>query len=273
MAGGRPLQPLTLAAEERDQLQAWTRRRKTSQQLTLRSRIVLMAADGEANKDIARHLHVTPATVGKWRGRFLRNRLDGLCDEPRPGVPRTISDAQVEEVVTRTLESTPPNATHWSTRSMAKAAGISQTTVVRIWHAFGLQPHRQETFKLSTDPQFVAKVRDVVGLYLNPPERALVLCVDEKSQVQALDRSQPMLPMAPGSPERRTHDYFRHGTTSLFAALDVKSGQVIGRCHQRHRAKEFLAFLRYVDAAVRQSQPPGTQVHLVLDNYATQQEG
>jgi transposase len=265
MALGRPLVPLTLTDAECDELERWTRRQKTAQALALRARIVLLAAAGTSNTEIAAKLGVSGATVGKWRQRFLQRRTDGLLDEPRPGVPRTISDAQVEALIVRTLETTPPDATHWSTRSMAKASGLSQSTVSRIWRAFSLQPHRAETFKLSTDPLFIEKVRDIVGLYLNPPERALVLCVDEKTQVQALDRTQPLLPMRPGQIERRTHDYVRHGTTSLFAALDVATGQVIGDCHRRHRSVEFRKFLDTIDAAV----PADLDVHLVVDNYGT----
>jgi transposase len=261
------LEPLTLAGDERAKLEAWVRRPKTSQRLALRSRIVLAAAAGEANTAIARRLRVTLPTVGKWRSRFLADRLEGLVDEPRPGAPRTITDADVEAVVTKTLESKPKDATHWSTRGMAKACGLSQTAVARIWRAFGLQPHRHETFKLSTDPFFVEKVRDVVGLYLNPPDRAVVLSVDEKSQVQALDRTQPLLPMTPGQAERGTHDYERHGTTSLFAALNVATGQVIGQCYRRHRQQEFVKFLDAIDAAVPVED--GVSVHLILDNYGT----
>jgi len=214
---------------------------------------------------IARRERVTKATVGKWRSRFLRKRLDGLLDEPRPGVPRTITDADVEMVITTTLETTPRDATHWSTRSMAKAAGLSQSAISRIWRAFALQPHRVDTFKLSKDPLFIDKVRDIVGLYLNPPDHAMVLGVDEKSQIQALDRSAPILPLQPGLPERRTHDYRRHGTTSLFAALDVATGKVIGECHRRHRSQEFLQFLKTIDANV----PSELDLHLILDNYGT----
>ena len=213
------LAPVDLAADERAQLASWTRRRSSAQALAMRSRIVLLAADGRTNSEIARELGIHRNVAGKWRSRFLEHRLDGLTDEPRPGRPRTITDEQVEEVIVRTLETTPKDATHWSTRSMAREVGLTQSAVLRIWKAFGLQPHRQETWKLSKDPQFIDKVRDVVGLYLNPPERAVVLCVDEKSQIQALDRSAPVLPMMPGMPERRTHDYVRHGTTTLFAAL------------------------------------------------------
>ena len=254
MPPGRPLIPFTLSDDERAMLQSWTRRRTTAQALAQRARVVLECAAGKANRTIARELRLDEDTVGKWRQRFLLKRVDGLLDEPRPGAPRTIADAEVERVVTLTLESTPRDATHWSTRAMAARCGLSQSTVGRIWRAFGLQPHRTETFKLSRDPLFIDKVRDIVGLYLDPPARALVLCVDEKSQIQALDRSQPLLPMRPGQVERRTHDYVRHGTTSLFAALDVKTGEVIGQCHRRHRAAEFRKFLNAIDAVV----PPGT---------------
>ena len=261
------LKPLILAADERSKLEAWVRRPKTSQRLALRSRIILAAVEGKSNTEIAGELGVTLPTVGKWRQRFLDDRLEGLVDEPRPGAPRTITDAQVEEVVTKTLESKPKNATHWSTRSMAEAAGLSQTAVARIWRAFELKPHLRETFKLSTDPYFVEKVRDVVGLYLNPPERAIVLSVDEKSQCQALDRTQPILPMTPGQAERGTHDYERHGVTSLFAALDVATGKIIGECHRRHRQQEFVKFLDTIDAAIPAEN--GVTIHLILDNYAT----
>jgi transposase len=262
---GRPLTPIVPTAEERAALDSWARRRTTAQALALRARIVLRAADGDTNTAIARRERVTKATVGKWRGRFLQKRLEGLLDEPRPGAPRSITDADVEALITKTLETTPRDATHWSTRSMAKATDLSQSAISRIWRAFGLQPHRVETFKLSKDPQFIDKVRDIVGLYLDPPDRALVLCVDEKSQIQALDRSAPILPLAPGVSERRTHDYRRHGTTSLFAALDVASGKVIGECHRRHRSQEFLRFLKTIDANV----PADLDIHLILDNYGT----
>lgn len=265
--GGRPMQPLTLTDDERQTLRAWARRPKAAQRLALRSRIVLACGDGQDNGSVAAKLGVNRATVGKWRRRWLDARLDGLCDEPRPGAPRTIADAKVEEVITKTLETKPKNATHWSTRSMAEEVGLSQTAISRAWRAFGLKPHLSETFKLSTDPLFIDKVRDVIGLYLAPPERALVLCVDEKSQVQALDRTQPLLPMAPGSPERHTHDYARHGTTSLFAALDVATGKVIGKCYKRHRAREFLKFLDQIDATVTREE--GVEIHLILDNYGT----
>lgn len=267
MPAGRPLAPLTLTADERAKLTAWSRRPKSAQRLALRAKIVLAAADGRSNTAVAADLRVTLPTVGKWRGRFLAKRLDGLTDEPRPGPTRTITDAHVEAVVTKTLESKPANATHWSTRGMARATGLSQTAISRIWRAFGLQPHRADTFKLSTDPYFVEKVRDVVGLYLDPPDRAVVLSVDEKSGTQALDRTQPVLPMTPGQAERGTHDYVRNGTTSLFAALDVATGRVIGRCHRRHRHQEFVKFLDQIDAAVPAGD--GVTIHLVLDNYAT----
>lgn len=266
MRTGRPLPPLTLSDEERQTLEGWTRRRKTAQQLALRSRIVLLTAAGRTNTAVAGQLQVCIQTVGKWRERFRLQRLEGLLDEPRPGAPRRISDAQIEDVLVRTLESTPPNATHWSSRGLAAATGLSQRTIVRVWQAFGLQPHRVETFRFSADPQFIDKVRDIVGLYLNPPERAIVLSVDEKSQVQALDRTQPLLPMRPGQAERRTHDYVRHGTTSLFAALNTATGAVVGHCHRRHRHQEFLRFMERIDTQPREA---GTQVHLILDNYGT----
>lgn len=267
MKTGRPLRELVLSDDEREKLEQWTRRPKTSQRLALRSRIVLACASGLSNTEVARRLHVTMPTVGKWRSRFLEDRLEGLVDEPRPGAPRSVLDRHVEEVVTRTLEAKPEAATHWSTRSMAKAAGLSPSTIARIWRAFGLKPHRTETFKLSTDPLFVEKVRDVVGLYLNPPDRAVVLCVDEKSQVQALDRTQPLLPLEPGQAERHTHDYARHGTTCLFAALNVATGSVIGKCHRQHRQQEFVKFLDQIDATVPKE--PGVTIHLVMDNYGT----
>ena len=262
---GRPLVPFVLGESEREALERWVRRRKTAQQLALRSRIVLGCAEGISNRDVAEALGVHEATVCKWRGLFLRKRLDGLVDEPRPGAPRKISDATVERIVTTTLESTPPDATHWSTRDLAKRIGVSQSTVSRIWRAFNLQPHRVESFRLSNDPLFVEKVRDIVGLYMNPPDHAVVLSVDEKSQIQALERAQPLLPMRPGQPERRTHDYLRHGTTTLFAALDVATGEVLGECYARHRAREFLRFLRAIDDNV----PADLDVHLIVDNYAT----
>lgn len=265
MRTGRPKTPLVLKEEERERLESWARRRKTEQGLAQRARIVLACAEGRFNSEVAASLAVTNQTVGKWRRRFIEKGLEGLLDEPRPGAPRSIGDTAVEEVITRTLESQPRDATHWSTRSMAEATGMSQSSIVRIWHAFGLQPHRVETFKLSTDPQFIEKVRDIVGLYLNPPDRSLVLCVDEKAQIQALDRSQPMLPLRPGQVERRTHDYVRHGTTSLFAALDAASGEVIGELHRRHRTIEFRKFLDTIEANV----PSKLDIHLVMDNYGT----
>jgi transposase len=264
---GRPKRALTLDPDEKQTLEQWARRPKSAQRLALRSRIVLACAEGLNNTQVAQRLGVTLPTVGKWRARFLEDRLEGLVDEPRPGAPRTISDAQVEQVITRTLESKPEAATHWSTRGMAQASGLSQTAIVRIWHAFGLQPHRATTFKLSTDPLFIEKVRDVVGLYMSPPDNAIVLSVDEKSQVQALDRTQPLLPLEPGQVERHTHDYVRHGTTSLFAALNVATGQVIGKCHQRHRQQEFLKFLELIDTTLPRE--PGVEIHLVMDNYGT----
>jgi transposase len=256
---------IEFAEGEREQLESWSRRRLSAQGLALRCRIVLAAAEGLKNTEIAGRLQISPTTVRKWRSRFAEYRLDGLLDEPRPGRLRTVSDQQVEEVITRTLESTPKDATHCSTRSMATELGLSQSAVHRIWKAFGLQPHRQETWKLSKDPQFVEKVKDVVGLYLDPPERAVVLCVDEKSQIQALDRTAPILPMLPGVPQRATHDYKRAGTSSLYAALDIASGQVIGSLHSRHRAIEFKKFLATIDREV----PGHLDVHLVLDNAST----
>ncbi len=265
MSRGRPTPPVILSSEERETLERWRRRHSTSQALALRARIVLGCADGATNTAIAKDLKLTKQTVGKWRSRFLVRRLDGLLDEPRPGAPRSITDAEVERVVVQTLETKPKDATHWSTRSLAKAAGLSRSSVHRIWQAFGLRPHRSESFKLSTDPLLIEKVRDIVGLYLDPPDRALVLSVDEKPQIQALDRSQPILPMRPGQIERRTHDYARHGTTSLFAALNVKTGKVIAEHHRRHRSIEFRKFLDTIDANV----PKTLDIHLVLDNYGT----
>ena len=262
---GRPVAALVLSAEEKAYLERQVRRHRVARSLSERCRIILRCADGLSSKAVGAELGVHEHTVGKWRRRFLKDRIDGLYDEARPGRPRTIDDDQVAAVIERTLATTPHDATHWSIRSMAKQTGLSHTTIRRIWTAFGLQPHRSETFKLSTDPLFVDKVRDIVGLYLSPPDRALVLCVDEKSQIQALDREQPVLPMMPGMPERRTHNYVRHGTTSLFAALDVASGFVIGKCYKRHRASEFLDFLKEIDARV----PDDLDIHVVMDNYAT----
>jgi transposase len=267
MALGRSKTELIVSIAERNELERLTRRPKTQQRLAERARIVLACAKGPSNIEVADALGISRATVGKWRARFIERRIQGLLDEPRPGTPRTIGDDAVERVVTMTLESKPKNATHWSTRSMARATGMSQTAISRIWRSFGLQPHRAETFKLSEDPYFIEKVRDVVGLYMAPPQHAIVLCVDEKSQVQALDRTQPLLPMRPGQAERRTHDYVRYGTTSLFAALDTATGAVIGKCLRRHRHQEFLQFLRHLDATVER--PAGTTIHLILDNYGT----
>jgi len=265
MATGRPTKPLNVTAEEKKKLTMLVRRPKTGQALAIRARIVLGCSDGLSNGEVAKRLQITGATVCKWRERFRVGRLEGLLDEPRPGAPRSITDDQVEEVITKTLESMPANSTHWSTRLMAEKTGLSQTAIVRIWRAFGLQPHRVENFKFSKDPQFVEKVRDIVGLYLNPPDRAIVLCVDEKSQVQALNRTQPILPLAPGVPARQSHDYERHGVTSLFAAMDVASGVTISSCYRRHRHQEFLRFLNDIDASL----PSGFDVHLVMDNYGT----
>jgi len=256
---------IELSVEERAQLEGWARRRTSAQALAQRSRVVLAAAEGLKNTEIAQRLGISRKMATTWRSRFAEHRLDGLLDEPRPGRPRTVTDEQVEEVIVRTLESTPKDATHWSTRSLAAEVGLTQSAVHRIWRAFGLQPHRQERWKLSKDPQFVDKVRDVVGLYLNPPERAVVLCVDEKSQIQALDRTAPIFPMLPHTPERATHDYKRSGTSSLYAALDITTGQVIGSLHTRHRAIEFKKFLATIDREV----PAELAVHVVLDNSST----
>ena len=256
---------IVLSDRERVQLESWERRRTSAQALAERSRIVLAAAEGLKNTEIADRLGVHRGSVTKWRNRFAEHRLDGLTDDPRPGRPRAITDEKVDEVITRTLESAPKDATHWSTRSMAAEVGLTQTAVSKIWRAFGLQPHRQDSWKLSKDPLFVEKVRDVVGLYLNPPERAVVLCVDEKSQIQALDRTAPILPMLPGPPQRATHDYKRHGTSSLYAALDIATGKVIGSLHARHRAVEFKKFLVTLDREV----PSELDVHLILDNAST----
>lgn len=262
---GRVADAVVLSSEERAFLEAQVRRHKAARSLSDRCRMILLCAEGFRSKEVAERLGVHEHTVGKWRRRFVKDRIEGLTDEYRPGRPRTVSDAQVAEVIERTLNTTPKDATHWSIRSMAAETGLSHTTIRRIWTAFGLQPHRSEAFKLSTDPLFVDKVQDIVGLYMSPPNRAIVLCIDEKSQIQALDREQPVLPMAPGVAERRTHTYTRNGTTSLFAALDIATGAVIGKCYKRHRASEFLDFLKRIDAAV----PKGPDVHLVMDNYAT----
>src|SRR6267154_807834 len=262
---GRPkIEIPTLTPEERAALERLAARPRSSRQLAFRAKIILRCADGAANKDVARELRADRGTIGKWRSRFIAERLDGLHDEPRPGAERTISDDAVEAVVTKTLESTPRGRTHWSTRSMARNVGLSHSSIGRIWRAFGLQPHRTESVRLSQDPFLVEKVRDVVGLYMSPPDNAVVLCIDEKSQIQALERAQPILPMDLGRPERRTPDYFRHGTTDLFAALDVATGRVIGKCYQQHRAKDLRAFLREVEKAV----PAELEVHVVIDNLS-----
>jgi transposase len=262
---GRPKAELVLSDDERETLERWVRRPKSAQALALRCRIVLECASAQTNREVSRRLGVSEATVSKWRRRFITLRLEGLHDEPRPGVPRSITDDDVEALIVATLEQTPTDATHWSTRSMAKATGMSQSAVSRIWRAFGLKPHLVDSFKLSPDPLFVEKVRDVVGLYLNPPEGALVLCVDEKTQIQALDRTAPVLPLRPGLPERRTHDYVRGGTTNLYAALDIASGQVISDMTERHRALEFRRFLNLINRSV----PEDLDVHMVVDNSST----
>lgn len=262
--GPRPAE-ITLTDDERAELEGWSRRRTTASGLAMRSRIVLAAADGGSNTEVAQRLGLDRSTVRRWRVRFVEQRCDGLLDEPRPGRPRSIDDSRIKDLITTTLESAPKNATHWSTRSMAEHLDLSQSTVSRVWRAFGLAPHKQDSWKLSKDPLFTEKVRDVVGLYMNPPERALVLCVDEKTQIQALDRTQPIFPMMPGTPQRASHDYVRNGTSSLYAALDIASGKVIGSLHSRHRATEFIAFLRKIDAEV----PADLGVHLVMDNAST----
>lgn len=265
MGTGRPKTTLTLSEDELQILESMARRSRSAPQIARRARIILKCASGLDNKTVAKKLRVTPQMVGKWRSQFISERLEGLHDEARPGAPRQIADAQVEDVIIRTLEQTPRGATHWSTRTMAKATGLSRMTISRIWRAFGLQPHRTETFKLSPDPLLIEKIRDIVGLYVDPPEHAMVLCIDEKSQIQALDRTQPLLPMRPGQVERRTHDYRRHGTTSLFAALEVRTGQVIGQTRRRHRSVEFRKFLDQVEANV----PADLHVHVIMDNYGT----
>ena len=262
MRTGRPKAELVLTDEEQRELEALAKRRRSASALAQRARMILACAAGEDNKTVARRVRVAPATVGKWRRRFIEDRMAGLMDEPRPGAPRQITDEQIEDVIVRTLESTPEGATHWSSRDMAKATGLSHMTISRIWRAFGLKPHRTETFKLSPDPLLIDKVRDIVGLYLNPPDHAVVFCVDVKPQIQALDRTAPLLPLQPGQVERRTHDYKRHGTTSLYAALNVKSGEVTGRTFSRQRARELRAFLNEIQANV----PEDLEIHIILDN-------
>src|SRR5438477_2325563 len=265
MRTGRPKQPLIITDEERERLESLAHRARSQALLARRARVVLACAEGLDNQTVARKLRCSVGMVGKWRDRFLRARLEGLYDEPRPGAPRTVSDDQVEQIVIQTLESTPRGETHWSTRGLAKATGLSRMTISRIWRAFGLQPHRRDTFKLSPDPLLIEKVRDIVGLYMNPPDHAVVFCVDEKSQIQALDRTQPLLPLQPGQVERGPHDYKRYGTTSLFAALEVKTSRVIGQLRRRHRSVEFRKFLDVIEAQA----PAGLEVHLILDNYGT----
>jgi len=265
MRTGRPKQPLVLSVEERERLESLAHRARSQPALARRARVVLACSEGLDNKSVAKKLRCSLGMVGKWRSRFLKTRLEGLYDEPRPGAPRKVTDDDVEQIIIQTLETTPRGQTHWSTRELAKATGFSRMTISRVWRAFGMQPHRTESFKLSPDPQLIEKVRDIVGLYMDPPEHAVVFCVDEKSQIQALDRTQPMLPMRPGQLERRTHDYKRHGTTSLFAALELKTSRVIGQLHRRHRSQEFRRFLDAIEANV----PPDLDVHIVLDNYGT----
>jgi len=263
---GRPKKrELVVSQGQRVELERLAQQARRSRSLAFRARIVLECWRGRSNAAVAGKLRTTGFTVGFWRNRFIAEGLAGLGDEPRPGAPRQIGDDKVEQVVRWTLEKTPRGATHWSSRGLAARTGLSQSTISRIWRAFGLKPHRSESFQLSTDPLLIDKVRDIVGLYLNPPDRALVLCVDEKSQIQALSRSQPILPLRPGQLERRTHDYQRHGVTSLFAALDIATGGVIGKCYRRHRSVEFLNFLKEIDKAV----PADLELHLVLDNYGT----
>jgi len=256
---------IVLTDDERAELEGWVRRRNSAAGLALRARIVLTCAEGGSNVEVADRLELDRSTIRKWRNRFVEKRCDGLLDEPRPGRPRVVGDDRIEALITATLETTPPDATHWSTRSMAEHLGLSQSMVSRVWRAFGLAPHKQDSWKLSKDPLFVAKVRDIVGLYLDPPERAMVLCVDEKTQIQALNRTAPVFPMLPGTPARATHDYVRHGTSSLYAALDLATGKVIGSLHARHRSQEFLAFLKKIDAEV----PADLDCHVVLDNAST----
>lgn len=267
MPRGPQAPSITLTDDERDKLDGWARRPTSQQRLATRSQIVLAAAAGQSNTAIAANLRITLPTVRKWRTRFAVDRLDGLTDEPRPGTPRTVTDTQVEQALARTLEAKPKDATHWSTRTLARDLGLSQTAVSRIWRAFGLKPHLHESFKLSTDPFFTEKVRDIVGLYMTPPEKAIVLCVDEKSQVQALDRTQPAQPLLINRPEKGTHDYIRNGTTSLFSVLNVATGAVLGKCYRRHRHQEFVSFLDQIDQTLKREE--GTTIHVVMDNYGT----
>jgi transposase len=262
---GRPPRKIVLTAKEREDLERWARGRTVSHQLVVRAKIILLCADGNRTKDVAEQTGVRQETVSRWRKRFVEQRTEGLSDLPRPNTHRKLSDNKVEGIIRTTLNTKPEAQTHWSTRQLAEKLGVSQSSVSRVWRAFKLQPHRTSTFTLSTDDFFVEKVRDVVGLYMNPPDHAVVLCVDEKSQVQALERGQPVLPMVFGQPERRTPQYLRHGTTTLFAALDISTGAVIGECHRRHRAIEFRKFLNSIDKAV----PAEFTVHLVMDNYST----
>jgi Integrase core domain. len=266
---GRPVVSIELSKQERDFLGRLSCRRSAPTYEVRRAKAILLMDEGLGNKDIASRVGFCSATVGTLRKRFAQIRLEGLSDLPRSGPPRTIGDDRLQQLIEKTLHSKPKAATHWSTRKMAREMGISRDSVSRIWRAFGLKPHRADTFQISTDPYYVDKVRDVVGLYMSPPENALVLCVDEKSQIQALERSQPVLPMRPGKPEGHTPEYFRHGTVSLFAALDVKKGEIIGKCYRRHRAKEFLAFLKEIEAHLAEEVAAGKEVHLVLDNYCT----
>jgi transposase len=256
---------LTLSEEERERLESLAHRARSQPLLARRARVVLACAEGLDNQSVARKLRASVSMVGKWRARFLKARVEGLHDEPRPGAPRKVSDAQIEKVIIQTLESTPRGQTHWSTRGLAEATGLSRMTISRIWRAFGLQPHRADTFKLSPDPLLIEKVRDIVGLYMHPPDHAMVFCVDEKSQIQALDRTQPLLPLQPGQVERGTHDYKRNGTTSLFAALELKTSRVIGQLRHRHRSVEFRKFLDLIETQA----PAGFDVHLIVDNYST----
>lgn len=262
---GRPTMKIELSSDERKELERWTRKSTIGQSIAQRARIILLCDDGLNNTQIAKQEGIGMHTVGRWRRRFAQHRLQGLADAPRSGAPRTITDEQVQEVISKTLESTPSNATHWSTRKMAKQTGLSHDSIQRIWKAFGLQPHRSESFQLSTDPFFVEKVRDVIGLYMSPPENAVVFSVDEKSQIQALERSQPVLPMRPGAPEKQTHEYYRHGTTTLFAALEVATGKVLGKCYPRHTQNEFIEFLKNIE----KNTPKDKHIHIILDNYAT----